>query len=151
MICLITFFERSFIMFIWKEEFELNIPTIDAQHKKLLSIGNQINDLLSTHEDNDDDFDEILNILLELKNYTIYHFKTEEDLFLKYNYPEYIQHKKEHDGFIAYLNEINLDQIDSNQTVFLKDLLAKIVNWVFRHIITTDFMYKDFLLQLGMK
>ena len=45
----------------------------------------------------------------------------------------------------------NLENIDDNQKMFLKELLGKIVQWVFKHIITTDFMYKDYLLKLGMK
>lgn len=138
-------------MFLWKKEFELGIKSIDDQHKHLLEIGNSINDLLAVHDEDDDDYDEIMKILGELKDYTIYHFKTEEDLFIKYNYPEYIQHKQEHDGFIKYINSIDFEKIDENQTIFLKNLLAKIVNWVFSHIITTDYLYKDFLIQLGTK
>ena len=38
-------------MFLWKKEFELGIDSIDEQHKKLLEIGNRINDLLSSHDD----------------------------------------------------------------------------------------------------
>ena len=87
----------------------------------------------------------------ELKDYPVYHFNTEEELFIKYKYPEYDEHKKEHDDFIAYIESVNLENIDDNQKMFLKELLGKIVQWVFNHIITTDFMYKDYLLKLGMK
>ena len=138
-------------MFLWKKEFELGIDSIDEQHKKLLEIGNRINDLLSSHDDGDDNYDEIYTVIEELKDYTVYHFKTEEDLFIKYKYPEYSIHKKEHDDFIAYVESVNLDSLDDNQKHFLKELLGKIVQWVFKHIITTDFMYKDYLIRLGMK
>ena len=138
-------------MFLWKKEFELGISTIDDQHKKLLEIGNRINDLLISHEDDDDNYDEIFSVVEELKDYTIYHFKTEEDLFIKYKYPEYDLHKVEHDDFSAYIESVDLDSIDENQKQFLKELLGKIVQWVFKHIITTDFMYKDYLLKLGMR
>ncbi len=137
-------------MFVWKEEFELGIESIDTQHKKLLEIGNVINELLINHGENDDNYDEIYDVIEALKNYTIYHFKNEEDLFIKYSYPEYEEHKKEHDAFIMYLESVDLHNIDVNQKDFLKELLTKIVQWVFKHIITTDFMYKDHLLKLGM-
>lgn len=137
-------------MFLWKKEFELGINSIDEQHKKLLDIGNRINELLKNHDENDD-FDEILTVIEELKDYTVYHFNTEEELFLKYKYTDYEKHKKEHDEFIAYLDSINFQDVDKNQKEFLKDLLTKIVKWVFNHIITTDFMYKDYLIKLGMK
>jgi len=138
-------------MFLWKKEFELGIKSIDDQHKKLLEIGNRINDLLVNHEEGDDNYDQIYDVVQELKDYTVYHFNTEEALFLKYKYPEYNQHKKEHDNFIEYIGSVNLLEIDDNQQQFLKTLLGKIVQWVFNHIITTDFMYKDYLIKLGMK
>lgn len=133
-------------MLLWKKEFELGINSIDEQHKKLLDIGNQINDLLIHHEEGDDNFSEIYTVIEELKEYTVYHFDTEEELFVKYNYPEYDKHKKEHDVFIEYIDSVDLDHVDGNQKEFLKQLLEKIVQWVFKHIISTDFLYKDHLL-----
>lgn len=133
-------------MFVWKQDFELGLPTIDEQHKELLNIGNRIHELLKSHDEMDDDYDEILDVIDELKDYTVYHFNTEEELFIKYNYPEYEIHKKEHDDFIEYLNSVDFEEIDSDQKDFLKELLEKIVNWVFRHIITTDFKYKEFII-----
>lgn len=138
-------------MFIWKKEFELGIKSIDEQHKCLLDLGNRINELLVNHDDDDDNYDEIYEVIEELRAYTVYHFNTEEELFLKYNYPEYHAHKKEHDDFVAFLRSVNPEDIDENQKGFLKKLLAQIVQWVFKHIITTDYMYKDYLLRLGMK
>ena len=138
-------------MFLWKKEFELGIKTIDDQHKRLLEIGNQVNDLLISHKEGDDNYDEIYQVIGELKDYTVYHFDAEEELLIKYNYSDYDQHKKEHDDFIEYLDSINVENVDVDQTKFLKELLGKIVQWVFKHIITTDFMYKDYLIQLGMK
>lgn len=138
-------------MFIWKKEFELGIKSIDEQHKCLLDLGNRINELLVNHDDDDDNYDEIYEVIEELRAYTVYHFNTEEELFLKYNYPEYHAHKKEHDDFVAFLKSVNPEDIDENQKGFLKKLLAQIVQWVFEHIITTDYMYKDYLLRLGMK
>ena len=138
-------------MFIWKKEFELGIKSIDEQHKCLLDLGNRINELLVNHDDDDDNYDEIYEVIEELRAYTVYHFNTEEELFLKYNYPEYHAHKKEHDDFVAFLRSVDPEDIDENQKGFLKKLLAQIVQWVFKHIITTDYMYKDYLLRLGMK
>lgn len=132
-------------MFLWKKEFETGINSIDEQHKKLLDIGNQINDLLIHHEEGDDNFSEIYTVIEELKEYTVYHFDTEEELFVKYKYPDYDAHKKEHDTFIEYIESVDLEHVDGNQKEFLKQLLEKIVQWVFKHIISTDFLYKDHL------
>jgi hemerythrin len=138
-------------MFVWRKEFELGIKSIDTQHKRLLEIGNKIYNLLASHKEEDDHFDEIYKVIGELKEYTIYHFETEENYFLKYHYPDYESHKKEHDAFIDYLNSVDYDALDENQGVFLKKLLEKIFNWVFNHIVTTDYMYVDYLKRLVSK
>lgn len=138
-------------MFLWKKEFELGIQSIDEQHKKLLEIGNTISDLLSNHHEGDDNYDEIYQVIGELKDYTVYHFDAEEELLVQYQYGDYDKHKKEHDDFIAYLDSINFEDMDTEQTKFLKELLSKIIEWVFKHIISTDFMYKDYLIESGVK
>lgn len=138
-------------MFVWKKEFELGIPSIDAQHIRLLEIGNRISDLLSEHEEGDDNYEDIFNVIEELKAYTIYHFDTEEELFVKYDYPDYDSHKKEHDDFIEYVESVDFGTIDANQKQFLKELLGKIVQWVFNHILTTDYLYKNHMINLGLK
>jgi hemerythrin len=137
-------------MFHWQAEFELGITSIDNQHKKLIEIGNRINELLE-YQDDEDDYNQILEVLEELKSYTDYHFKTEEELFLKYNYPEFHLHKKEHDNFIRYIDSIDVDSYEEDKTLFIRDLLQKIINWIFHHIITSDYMYKDYLVRLGAK
>jgi len=138
-------------MFVWKQEFELEIESIDDQHKKLLEIGNRISDLLETHDEDSDNYDEIIDVIKELKEYTVYHFQNEEKYFLEYKYPDYANHKKEHDDFIAYISSVDFNKIDENQEKFMKDLLRKVINWVFNHIITTDFLYKDYLVLYGVR
>ena len=136
-------------MFLWKKELELGIPSIDEQHKKLLEIGNRINDLILDHREGNDNYDEITDVIRELKDYTVYHFQNEQVLLEKYHYPDYDGHKKEHDDFIAYLNGIDINEVEDDQIGFLKALLAKLIKWIFNHIISTDFLYRDFLLRLG--
>jgi len=138
-------------MFVWKKEFELGIELIDGQHKQLLEIGNRISSLVAAHDDESDNYDDIMAVIGELKDYTVYHFTTEENLFRECNYLDSKNHKKEHDDFIAYINSVDFESIDVDQKGFLKDLLKKLINWVFNHIITTDFLYKDCLVSCGVK
>ncbi len=138
-------------MFLWKEELDLGINSIDEQHKKFFEIGNKIDELLMDCEEGKEDYDEIYNVINELKDYTFYHFKTEEDLFIKYNYPDYEQHKMKHNEFKAYIESLDLETIHEDQTEFLKELLGKIIQWIFNHIVTTDSLYKDHFLKLEAK
>lgn len=138
-------------MFEWKKEFELGIESIDNEHKRLLEIGNQISDMLSNHDDESDNYDDIIDVIGELKDYTIYHFANEEAHMEACNYNDITNHKKEHADFVAYISSVDFHLIEEDQKRFMKDLLKKIVNWVFNHIISTDFMYKDALVVCGVK
>ncbi len=137
-------------MFVWKKEFELGIPTIDQQHKTLLDIGNRISSLIQEHEEGDDNYEDIFNVVEELKSYTIYHFDTEEELLVKHDYPDYDNHKKEHDDFINYIESVDLAAVDDAQKQFLTELLEKLIKWVFNHILNTDYLYKGHMLEAGV-
>lgn len=137
-------------MFVWKAEYELGIDSIDRQHMKLMELGNRIGHLLQ-QDSEVDQYDRILVVLDELKAYTVYHFDNEEKLFLLYDYPDFENHKKEHDGFIHWLDSIDMDTLDEKQKEVLKEILKKLINWVFKHVITTDFLYKDLLIRQGMR
>jgi len=103
------------------------------------------------HNEGDDNYDDIVMVLDELKKYTIYHFGVEEAYFEKCKYEGAEAHKAEHDSFIDYLESIDLNKVDEEPKKFLKELLKKVINWVFNHIITTDFLYKDVLVKECMK
>ncbi|QOR35286.1 hemerythrin family protein [Clostridium sp. 'deep sea'] len=130
-------------MFEWKNEYSVGVDVIDQQHQKLFEIGRKIHKLLVTYS-GQDSFNTISNLIGELSNYTAYHFQTEEELFNKYNYPDTESHIKEHQYFIDYLNSLNLGVIDDNQKDAIMDLLKFISKWIFRHINSTDFQYRDF-------
>ncbi len=134
-------------MFEWKKEFELGIDVIDEQHKTLVSIGNRISELLKEHEEGCDDYDLIMDVIEELRDYTVYHFETEEDILLKCEYPDFDAHKVQHDRFIDYLNSIDIDEVDENQKEFLSDLLKRVINWIFKHIMSVDFNYRDLVIE----
>ncbi len=134
-------------MFEWKKEFELGIEIIDEQHQNLLKIGNKINDVLLEHEEGYDDYDVIMELLDELRDYTAYHFETEEKIMLKCGYDDFDNHKAQHDKFIDYLDSIDLDEVDENQQEFLEELLKKLINWIFKHIMSVDFKYRDLVLE----
>ncbi len=133
-------------MFIWKEDFAVKVPEIDEQHKALFDIGNKINDLLLDYH-GQDSYDEIMNQLEALAEYTKYHFHHEELMMEKYNYPDMEEHVKEHQDFIAYLENLDYSSIDSEQKEAISELLKFVASWIFKHILNTDFMYSEFFVK----
>ena len=86
----------------WKKEYKVGIKKLDNQHKKIIKILNQIIKLQETGKDEK----EIEKILSNLQNYIKEHFRTEEEYMLKYHYPRYEEHKKEHSHLIDRFFEI---------------------------------------------
>ena len=143
------FYCGRFIMIKWKDDFSCNIAEIDHQHKKLFEIGGRIYYAASIN-DGYDHYDEIMGIVHELVEYTVYHFKYEEDLLLKHGYSEFEAHKIEHDFFIKKVRKIAGKDFESSQYDTILELVNFVSNWIAEHILKSDFAYKSFLNTKGI-
>lgn len=132
------------MIFKWKDIYKTGIEVIDKQHQRLFEIGDEIYNL-AVLKDGQDHYDEIMTLLSSLKDYAVYHFGYEESLMEKYKYKELETHKKQHESFVAKLNEIESQDIDSKQKMVILDILDFIVGWISNHIIGSDLKYKDII------
>lgn len=137
-------------MFGWKDAYSVNIAEIDKQHNELFRIGGKIADLVNANDDQDH-FDEIMVILQELKQYTIYHFEYEEKLMEQYGYVETDSHKIEHLFLIKKLKKFENKDIDTEQKEAVVELVTFISDWIAGHILKTDMKYKEFFNSRGLK
>ncbi|NLT95057.1 MAG: hemerythrin family protein [Clostridia bacterium] len=124
-------------MIRWKDEYGIGVPEIDQQHQKLFEICGRAFDLLK-NEFYLDKYDKILDILEELKQYTIYHFKSEEEYMKKIGYKKLLSQKVAHDDFVEKINKIDLKAIDEKQDAAILDILEFIVKWIENHILKED-------------
>lgn len=127
-------------MYEWKDEYVLGIEEIDKQHRHLIDIANQVLDIMKDQW-RTDKYNQILEVLGELKEYTVYHFKSEEEYMTKIGYKKRFSHAIEHSAFIEKLNAVDLSEIDESQDKYLGELLGFITDWVVNHIMTTDRLY----------
>ncbi|MBB6216135.1 hemerythrin [Anaerosolibacter carboniphilus] len=128
-------------MLIWKEEYSIGVELIDAQHQHLFEIGNSAYKLLRD-DFCTDKYDKVVQIIEDLRQYTQFHFKSEEEYMKKINYRRYFSQKVEHDDFIRKINAVNLDIVDENPEKYLEDILAFIFNWTLEHILQKDKLIK---------
>jgi hemerythrin len=124
-------------MLVWNDICSIGMDLIDAQHKHLFEIGNQAYQLLKSGLQIDK-YDDITLIVEDLRNYTKYHFKCEEDYMISINYSGYEDQKKEHANFIKELDAINLSNIDTDHQRHIEDLLGFIFTWILEHILKKD-------------
>lgn len=136
-------------MFEWNDDYSVGIEEIDKQHKHLIGIGSELMELVK-HHSNDDLYDDVIDAVERMKDYTVYHFATEERMMAKAGFKGLDDHKVEHVRFIEKLDEVDLSELDSNQTEFIMDILKFISTWIFKHIIGADFEYRE-ALSLHMK
>jgi len=136
-------------MFKWKDTYSCNIAEIDIQHKNLFKIGEKIFEIVSLN-DGYDHYDEIMNTINELKEYTLYHFNYEEKLMEKHNYANLEGQKLEHKKFIDQLIKLENEDIDNAQRSVSMNILLFVADWIEKHILKSDMGYKEYLNSKGV-
>jgi hemerythrin len=124
-------------MYEMKEEYKIGVENIDKQHKKLFELADKAYMLLKD-DFSVDKYDKIVNLLSELKEYTIFHFKSEEEYMESINYKRLFTQKIEHDNFIKALENIDYNALDSEQDESLVKILNFLNDWLVEHILKTD-------------
>jgi hemerythrin-like metal-binding protein len=129
----------------WDSKLCVNIKIIDEQHKKLVDMVNALYDAMKEGKAKD-----ILgNLLTELASYTDYHFKTEEELFKKYNYSEAAAHKLEHDKLRKEVIDLKA-KFDAGEMIITVEVLYFLKDWLGKHILGSDKKYSPFLISKGV-
>ena len=118
-----------------EEEVSINaVPTILGKKEK--AEVKQIEQKLIT-----DKYDDIVAILGELKDYTIQHFKDEEEFMLSHKFPMFLTHKMMHNDFVEKIESIDLSKVDNEQNLYLKEILNFVGEWLVEHILVEDAKY----------
>jgi hemerythrin len=121
----------------WKDEYTVGVKLIDDQHRRLLEIADDVYQLTKNNFITDK-YDKIVQVIEELKDYTVFHFKSEEEYMLSIGYKKFLSHKVEHDDFVNKINSLDLKQIDESQQQYLLEILEFIIKWIDEHILQKD-------------
>ena len=122
--------------FDWSAKFETGIPKIDEQHKKLVSLINELYEAMLKGQGKES-MGVVLNALAE---YTQYHFSTEEAAFKKYGYPNAAPHAIMHQAFIAKVGDW-IDKQKRGSLVISVEVLEFLTTWIKNHIQKEDMQY----------
>ena len=126
---------KHFEPIIWDSSFETGVSEIDEQHKILVDTLNTAGITLAVDYDNSS-LEQIVNDLL---SYSQYHFETEEELMLEYEYTSELEteHLKQHRDFCATVISVSND-IHTGKAMPADDLLQFLKDWLTNHILNTD-------------
>lgn len=127
-------------LMVWEDRLSVNIKGLDDQHKKLVDLINKLYDGMKAGKG----ADVMEGILTELVNYTVTHFSNEHALFQKHGYPEFAQHKKEHDDLTKKAIELR-DDLKAGKSVISVEVMSLLKDWLNNHILGTDKKYTVYL------
>lgn len=131
--------------FEWREEYNINVAIIDAQHRRLAELVAGIHQAQA--EDRPDGH--VDGKLTDLIRFTRLHFATEEQLMIEHDYPDYEAHRQAHqhviDGMIALLEVQSLARPRRfNPDPDIND------DWVTQHLLERDVDLGRFLNSKGV-
>jgi hemerythrin len=120
--------------YVWDDSLKTGNEMIDDQHKQLIAALNGLLDVAETKKT--EAFKESLDFL---NDYTIKHFFEEEQLQQKYEYPDYPNHKKLHDGFKEVVRDMYRRHIMKGITdELISQIKSEIGGWLVTHIKVQD-------------
>lgn len=132
--------------FVWKPEYSVGIDSIDTQHRKLVSLINNLQTAIDYSAG--EQFErEALDALVD---YTRTHFGYEEDLMQKHCYPSFEPHRAEHHRMIANVETV-LESYREDPDAAMQEANSFLKNWLIKHINGTDKQYSQFLIGKGVK
>ena len=131
---------------LWNKKLSVNISEFDEDHKKLVDMLNELYDAIAVGKADN----VVPTILLDLIDYTKVHFKREERAFVKYNYPQYEEHKKIHDDFVKQLEDFKVQFRNGTIPVGIP-IFNMLLAWVSEHIMKEDKTYTEYLKNAGME
>jgi hemerythrin-like metal-binding protein len=133
-------------LFVWNEKLSVGIPSIDNQHKKLVTFINQLHDGMMAGKGK-----EVVGPVLKgLIEYTATHFKYEEQLFAKTGYAEAADHKKHHDDLVRQVMDIQKKYEQSGPNALTIQVMNFLKEWLTGHILGADKRYVAHLTAKGV-
>ena len=125
--------------------FQIGLEQFDSQHKNLFKIINELIQNLSSNQDRESTG----KVLSSLLDYTVVHFRNEEELMDKFGYPNYETHKKQHEFLAARVKEI-CRKFQTDGVVINEETVGFLVKWLQHHIARVDKEYVPFLKSKGI-
>jgi len=133
-------------MIEWDDKYCVGILRIDNDHKRYIDTLNKLILLKKNNETSEG----IKQVLREMTNYVLTHFKTEETYMSEFNYPDYQNHKNEHHDFAMKIISY-LDKVVNGEYQIARDMLEDLKSWLVNHIQSTDLKYIDCFIKNGLK
>lgn len=133
------------LLFPWKDTYNVNIGIVDSQHKVLVDLINELHQAMMTRTGKD----QLGKVLSNLIKYTQSHFKAEEGILQSNQYPDFVNHKAEHDRFIQTILDFQR-KFQRNELGLTIEVMDFLKHWLGKHIMGVDKRYVPHLNSKGV-
>lgn len=120
----------------WSNQFSVNVPEMDAQHKKLLGLVNQLHSAMKNQHAQE----KVGAIIDSLIQYTIEHFASEEEYMSKHQFEGLEEQKMVHKQFVNKVKSFEADYL-AGEAALSGDVLKFLSDWLLNHIGKMDKQY----------
>jgi len=125
---------------VWDKTLSVQVEEIDEDHRRLVDLFNILNHSVSEG----DATDYIEAVLEELISCTVWHFRHEERLMLKYGYDGLSEHKTEHQELVDSVMALQQKFIADGKRVSDEDIRF-LEHWLTEHILVADMKLGSYL------
>lgn len=130
----------------WSEKYSMELKEIDDQHKVLVGMINELHDAMKQAKSKEIS----LKIINKMAEYTKFHFSTEEKYMQRFEFPDYTEHKLEHERFVEKVLTFKEDYENGKAGVSY-EILNFLKEWLVGHIQLTDKKYASLFKEHGVK
>jgi hemerythrin len=126
----------------WNSELATGVDAIDNQHKEIFNRVNKLSAACAEGKGKE----EVLRLLLFLEDYIKEHFAAEEKLQMRSAYPNYADHKSQHQQFMGDVARLAAEFKAEGATLSLVIMTNKLLtHWLVQHITKVDKQFANFL------
>ncbi len=125
--------------FEWDDKYSVKHSKMDQQHQKLFEYINTFYEKVDSGTDAD-----CQKAFLDIVKFTEYHFRDEEAMMDKVNYPDAAKHKIIHKQLVARVTELGNELAEGKEGV-KNQIKVFLKNWLTAHIMGIDMKYSEFV------
>jgi hemerythrin-like metal-binding protein len=126
---------------VWREDYSVGSPIIDAQHQGLLALINELYENIRSRQTT-----ELPRLLARLEEYTKVHFATEEKILQQCGYAELPHHQEAHDWMVQKTIRLRISY-RSGEGDLSFEMLTFLKSWWLGHIGNIGRQYAPALLK----
>ncbi len=117
----------------WKPEYSVGIESVDFEHREMIDLLNKIHEEMQSSKD----ADSIEQFLGDIHATISAHFALEERVMQRASYPEYEDHKNDHEELLDQIRDL-MDVYSLDPVSGLSVLQQQLSSWFASHFSTFD-------------